>query len=162
MGDRLTKIVVVALLVVLAVYVGQPYVDRLLFSASAPRAVEPRGSLSDLERSTIELFERVSPSVVQVVGRAAALEAAPSEGEGVPAQTGTGFVWDKAGHIVTNNHVVEGTVELAVRLASGQVLRAQVVGTAPNYDLAVIRVDSTRDLPAPIAIGASDDLKVGQ
>src|SRR5712692_8199333 len=78
MGDRLTKIVVVALLVVLAVYVGQPYVDRLLFSASAPRAVEPRGNLSDLERSTIALFERDSPSVVQVVARAAALETSPS------------------------------------------------------------------------------------
>src|SRR6266849_6778253 len=162
MDHRLTRFVLLVLLIVLGVYIAQPYFDRLLYSASTPRAVEPRGSLSDLERSTIELFERVSPSVVQVVGRAAALEAAPSEGEGVPAQTGTGFVWDKAGHIVTNNHVVEGTVELAVRLASGQVLRAQVVGTAPNYDIAVIRVDSTRDLPPPIAVGTSDDLKVGQ
>jgi S1-C subfamily serine protease len=162
MDHRFSRFVVFALLIVLGVYIAQPYIDRLLYSASTPRAVEPRGSLSDLERSTIELFERVSPSVVQVVGRAAALEAAPSEGEGVPAQTGTGFIWDKAGHIVTNNHVVEGTDELAVRLASGQVLRAQVVGMAPNYDLAVIRVDSTRDLPPPIAVGTSDDLKVGQ
>jgi S1-C subfamily serine protease len=162
MGHRLTRFVLLALLIVLGFYIAQPYVDRFLYSASTPRAVEPRGNLSDLERSTIALFERVSPAVVQVVGRTAALEAAPTEGEGVPAQTGTGFVWDKAGHIVTNNHVVEGTDELAVRLASGQVLRAQVVGTAPNYDVAVIGVDSTRDLPAPIAIGASDDLKVGQ
>jgi 2-alkenal reductase len=134
-----------ALLIVLGIYIAQPYFDRLLYSASTPRTVEPRGNLSDLERSTIELFERVSPSVVQVVGRAGGLEAAPSEAEGAPAQTGTGFIWDKAGHIVTNNHVVEGTDQLAVRLASGQVLRARVVGTAPNYDLAVIRVDSTRD-----------------
>jgi 2-alkenal reductase len=162
MDRRFARFAVFALLVVLGVYVAQPYIDRLLYSASTPRAVEPRGSLSDLERSTIALFERASPSVVQVVGRAAALAAAPSEGEGVPAQTGTGFVWDRAGHMVTNNHVVEGTDELAVRLASGQVLRAQVVGTAPNYDVAVLRVDSTRGLPAPIAIGTSDDLKVGQ
>ncbi len=109
MGDRFTKIVVGALLVVLAVYLAQPYVDRLLFSASTPRTVEPRGSLSDLERMTIEIFERVSPSVVQVVGRAGALEAPPSEGENGPTQSGTGFVWDAAGHIVTNDHVVEGT-----------------------------------------------------
>ncbi len=162
MGDRLTKIVVVALLVVLAVYVGQPYVDRLLFSASAPRAVEPRGNLSDLERSTIALFERDSPSVVQVVARAAALETSPAEGEGGQAQSGTGFVWDAAGHIVTNNHVVEGTEAVAVRFASGRVSRATIVGTAPNYDLAVLRVNDTKSLPPPIAIGTSEDLKVGQ
>jgi S1-C subfamily serine protease len=162
MGDRFAKIVVGALLVVLAVYLAQPYVNRLLFSASTPRAVEPRGSLSDIERMSIEIFERVSPSVVQVVGRAGVLEAQPSEGENGPAQSGTGFVWDAAGHIVTNDHVVEGTSSLAVRFASGQVLRAQIVGTAPNYDLAVIRVDNTRALPPPIPIGTSDDLKVGQ
>ncbi len=162
MGDRFSKIVVGALLVVLAVYLAQPYVDRLLFSASTPRTVEPRGSLSDIERMSIEIFERVSASVVQVVGRAGVLEAPPSEGENGPTQSGTGFVWDAAGHIVTNDHVVEGTGSLAVRLATGQVLRAQIVGTAPNYDLAVIRVDNTRSLPPPVPIGTSDDLKVGQ
>jgi S1-C subfamily serine protease len=162
MGDRFSKIVIAALLVVLAIYLAQPYADRLLFSASTPRAVEPRGSLSDIERMSIEIFERVSPAVVQVVGRAGMLEAPQSEGENGPAQSGTGFVWDQAGHIVTNDHVVEGTGSLAVRLASGQVLRAQIVGTAPNYDLAVIRVDNPRSLPPPIAIGTSDDLKVGQ
>jgi 2-alkenal reductase len=72
MGDRLTRILVVALLLVLGVYLAQPYLDRLFYSASTPRAVEPRGSLSDIERTTIEIFERISPSVVQVVGRAGA------------------------------------------------------------------------------------------
>jgi S1-C subfamily serine protease len=162
MGDRLTKIVLVALVVVLAVYVGEPYVDRLLFSASTPRTVEPRGNLADLERSTIALFERDSPSVVQVVGRAAGLDPSAAEGEGGPAQSGTGFVWDAAGHVVTNNHVVEGTEAVAVRFASGRVSRATIVGTAPNYDLAVLRVTDIRSLPPPIAIGTSEDLKVGQ
>jgi 2-alkenal reductase len=162
MGDRLFKIVIAALLVVLAVYVAQPYVDRWLFSASTPRTVEPRGSLSDIERTSIEVFEHASPSVVQVVGRAGALELPQAESENGPAQSGTGFVWDAAGHIVTNDHVVEGTSSLAVRFASGQVLRAHIVGTASNYDLAVIRVDNPRSLPPPIAIGTSDDLKVGQ
>jgi 2-alkenal reductase len=162
MSDRFTKIAFIALFVVLGVYIGQPYVDRLLFSASTPRAVEARGNLSDVERSTIELFERVSPSVVQVVARAGALETTQSEGDSGGAQSGTGFVWDAAGHIVTNDHVVEGTSTVAVRLASGQALRAKIVGTAPNYDLAVLRVDDTRSLPPPIAIGTSEGLKVGQ
>jgi 2-alkenal reductase len=162
MDHRFSRILLVVLLIILGIYVAQPYFDRLLYSQTTPRTVEPRGSLADLERSTIALFERVSPSVVQVVGIGAELETTPAEAEGMPAQTGTGFIWDKAGHIVTNNHVVEGTDRLAVRLASGQAVKAQRVGTAPNYDLAVIRVDSTRDLPPPIAIGTSDDLKVGQ
>ena len=86
MGDRLSKIVIAALLVVLAVYVAQPYVNRWMFSASTPRTIEPRGSLSDLERITIEIFERASPSVVQVVGRAGALDAPQLESENGPAQ----------------------------------------------------------------------------
>jgi S1-C subfamily serine protease len=162
MGDRFMKGILIAILVAVGIYVGQPYFNRLMFSASTPRAIEPRGNLSDLERSTIALFEHVSPSVVQVVARAASLDPSEAENEGGGAQSGTGFVWDAAGHIVTNNHVVEGTDAVVVRLSSGQVLQAQIVGTTPNYDLAVLRVDNTRALPAPIAIGSSDDLKVGQ
>jgi S1-C subfamily serine protease len=161
MGDRLTKIIVFGLLVVLAIYVGQPYVDRFMFSASTPRAIAPRGNLIDLERTTIELFERVSPSVVQVVARHPAHQPMQAEGEGGDA-SGTGFVWDAAGHIVTNDHVVQGSGEVAVRFASGEVRRASIVGTAPNYDLAVLRLDNTRALPPPIPVGTSADLKVGQ
>ncbi|HEY7666439.1 MAG TPA: trypsin-like peptidase domain-containing protein [Xanthobacteraceae bacterium] len=162
MGDRTARILIVALLIVLGFYFGQPYFDRLMYSASTPRAVEPRGSLSEVERTTIDIFQRISPSVVQVVGRAGTMEALPAEGEEVAAQTGTGFIWDGAGHIVTNDHVVEGTSSLAVRLASGRVLHAQIVGTAPNYDVAVIRVNDTHGLPPPVPIGSSEDLKVGQ
>ena len=109
MGDRLTKIVVIALLVVLGVYLAQPYVDRLLFSASTPRTVEPRGALADIERTSIDLFERASPSVVQVVGaRPARSRPRKPRARTAPAQSGTGFIWDAAGHIVTNDHVVAG------------------------------------------------------
>ena len=161
MADRVTRILLIALLVVVGVYVAQPYVDRLLFSATTPRPVQPRGSLADLERTTIELFERDSPSVVQVVARSSAAETLQNEGEGT-AQSGTGFVWDEAGHIVTNDHVVEGTDMVAVRFASGQVSRAKILGTAPNYDLAVLQLDNTRVVPPPLPIGTSADLKVGQ
>ena len=69
---------------------------------------------------------------------------------------------DEAGDIVTNNHVVAGTVELAVRLSSGSVGRADIVGTAPNYDIAVIRLHDPGPLPPPVPVGSSADLKVGQ
>jgi hypothetical protein len=94
MDNRLTRLVLFAVVIVLGIYIAQPYFDRFLYSAYTPRAIEPRGSLSELERSTIELFERDSPSVVQVVGRAGGITSSPSGEEEQRAQTGTGFVWD--------------------------------------------------------------------
>jgi 2-alkenal reductase len=140
-----------------AAFVAEPYVRDFVNTAPAPRAIEPRGELSDLERSTISVFDRDSPSVVQIVGEVTAAESGRAG-----MQTGSGFVWDGAGHIVTNNHVVRGTSTLSVRLASGEVIRADVVGTAPNYDLAVIKITTHGKLPPPLPLGSSADLKVGQ
>ena len=153
-------LILVAVLVLLGVFVAKPYVDRFLFAATTPRAIEPRADLAEAERSTIAIFERVSPSVVQIAGRS---EAGMSslEGEG-GVRSGTGFLWDAAGHVVTNAHVVEGTTTVQVRLASGEVLQGETVGAAPNYDTAVIRLRSSGRLPPPLAIGTSSDLKVGQ
>jgi 2-alkenal reductase len=150
-------------LLLLAAVLVQPYFNEYFFSATAPRAVQARGNLSDAEQGTIQIFNSVAPSVVQVVGRTAASGQTMSEGEDtVGVQTGTGFVWDSAGHIVTNNHVVQGTTALVVRLSSGDVAQAEVVGTTPNYDLAVLRLRDARQLAKPIAIGSSADLQVGQ
>ncbi len=88
------------------------------------------------------------------------------EEQGGGSQTGTGFVWDGAGHIVTNNHVVaaaaQGGGSIAVRLSSGAVSTATLVGAAPSYDLAVIRLGRSAVVPPPLAVGTSADLKVGQ
>ena len=159
MPDRGVRAVWLALLVLAVLFVGRPYIERLMFAATAPRPVEARGNLSDVERTNIEIFERAAPSVIQVAGRATSGEAGdPAEG----VKSGSGFIWDAAGHAVTNNHVVEGVQSLQVRLASGEVSQADIVGTAPDYDLAVIRIRSSRGLPAPLAVGTSADLKVGQ
>jgi 2-alkenal reductase len=130
------------------------------WAAPSARAVEQRGPLSDGEKATIEIFERVSPSVVQVAVRSTANPLMGEEGQG--GASGTGFVWDRDGHLVTNNHVVASGGEIAVRFASGEVTRVDLVGTAPNYDLAVLRIRSVRELPPPVALGSSSDLKVGQ
>ena len=157
MQERATRIIIVVAAVLLALVVLQPYVSGYLFSAREPRPVAARGDLSDFEQSTIRVFENVAPSVVQVV----ALQGRGRAG-GEPAGSGTGFIWDAAGHVVTNNHVVENGSSFVVRLASGEVLPAEVVGRAPNYDLAVLRVQRRGGLPAPVPVGRSADLKVGQ
>jgi 2-alkenal reductase len=168
MQHRAARFILLAFLVVFGIWLARPYIEYRLYAQTTPHVVAARGNLADYERATIEIFEKVSPSVVQVVGRAGGEggmvggPASPSQGgEEGGAQSGTGFVWDAAGNIVTNDHVVQGTSELAVRFASGEVVRASIVGTAPNYDLAVIRVTGAR-LPPPIAVGSSADLKVGQ
>lgn len=161
--DRTVRYVLLAVVLVLAVMLAQPWIQQLFYSATEPRAIEPRGNLAEWEKTTIAIFNRVSPSVVQVAGRAGGdtfAGAEPDEQNG-GAQTGTGFVWDAAGHIVTNAHVVQGASEIAVRLANGEVARATVRGMAPNYDLAVLRIPA-RSLPPPIPIGSSGDLQVGQ
>jgi S1-C subfamily serine protease len=160
MNSRFFRFVVVFALLLLAAQVAQPYLTRLMFAQTTPRPIEARMNLSEAERSIITLFERVSPSVVQVVGRQNNEDLASEEEAGV--QSGTGFVWDGAGNIVTNNHVISGINEVVVRLASGEVIPADIVGTAPNYDLGVVRLRNPRQLPPAIAIGSSADLKVGQ
>jgi 2-alkenal reductase len=125
------------------------------------RTVDQRGPLSEAERANIELFERVSPSVVQVAARSVAGNPL-DEDEGAGAASGTGFVWDNNGHVVTNNHVVQNGNEVAVKFASGEVAQAEVIGVAPNYDLAVLRIKNARQLPPPVALGSSNELKVGQ
>jgi 2-alkenal reductase len=123
-------------------------------AASHARAIEP---LSDRERSTIALFERASPSVVGITTLIDVND--PSK---FRMDTGSGFIWDGSGNIVTNEHVVHGADTIEIALASGERLVATIVGVAPNYDLAVVRVKDQSHLPAPIAIGRSAELKVGQ
>jgi 2-alkenal reductase len=159
MQDRITRVVMIAVTVLLALFVLQPYVSSYLFAAREPRPTAPRGDLADFERTTISVFEAVAPSVVQVV--AVSGRGGPTT-EAEPSASGTGFVWDAAGHIVTNDHVVANGPSFVVRLASGEVLPARIVGQAPNYDLAVLRLERQGRLPAPVSVGSSADLKVGQ
>ena len=163
MRDRLSRIALTVAVLLLAAFVAEPYIARFLYSEEGPRTVTPRGDLAPYERSTVELFERASPSVVHVyaVSRASRSRLSGDEnGEG--QQTGTGFVWDAAGHVVTNNHVVQNAGPIAVRLSSGEIVPATIVGTAPNYDLAVLQLGRVRQPPPPIALGSSAALKVGQ
>lgn len=159
-----SRFLIVLLAIAIGIYLLRPTVERLLFAETQPRAIEARGNLAEFEKLTVDIFQRAAPSVVQVAGRAAAAspEMFAEQDNGGGVQGGTGFVWDRAGHIVTNNHVVQGASDLQVRFSTGEVARAQLVGGSANYDLAVIRVTDVRNLPPPLPIGTSADLKVGQ
>ena len=148
------------LLALATLWVGEPYVRDFLLAEDEPRPVVARGSLSEFEEQAIAVFESASPSVVYVFTERAAggvFGLSP-----VSVGTGSGFLWDKAGHVVTNNHVVEGASRVAVRLDDGQTIPARVVGTAPRYDLAVLQLGRTRDPLTPLPVGTSSDLRVGQ
>ena len=113
----------------------------------------------------VNIYKRVNPSVVHI--RATSLmdtEGMPvPEGEPFYEQgTGSGFVYDTEGHIVTNNHVVSGSEELQVSFPDGTTVAARVVGTDPDSDLAVIRVELASGKLAPLELGNSDELEVGQ
>ncbi|NML14513.1 S1C family serine protease [Azohydromonas caseinilytica] len=126
-----------------------------------PRAVAPRGPLDSDERNNIDVFKRVSPSVVNITSLALQRDFFSLNVAQVPTGTGTGFVWDDAGHIVTNFHVIQEANAARVTLADQSSYRAELVGAFPDRDLAVLRIQSKTKL-TPLALGASRDLQVGQ
>jgi 2-alkenal reductase len=145
-------------LVLATLWIGHQIVRDAVFTAAEPRPVTPRGTLAEFEQQNIQIFERLAPSVAYIFTRAGSrLFGSPASGG-----AGSGFIWDRAGHVVTNNHVVEGASEVAVRLESGDAIAASIVGTAPDYDLAVLRLKNPPGSLQPIPIGTSADLQVGQ
>ena len=113
-----------------------------------------------LEEQVIAVYETGGPSVVNITNRSIVydmyMQPVPQEG------SGSGFVYDGEGHIVTNFHVVEGADQLLVTLANGKEYEADLVGQDPTNDLAVIRIAAGGDLPSPLPLTDSDVLRVGQ
>ncbi|MBS0588436.1 MAG: trypsin-like peptidase domain-containing protein [Proteobacteria bacterium] len=127
-----------------------------------PRVVQARGNLAEDEKSTIELFENSRDSVVFITTRQRVMDAWTRNIFSVPSGTGSGFIWDDSGHIITNLHVVKGASEATVRLADGRDYKASLVGASPAHDIAVLKIGIGFQQPVPVPIGTSHDLKVGQ
>ncbi|WP_457595551.1 S1C family serine protease [Hydrogenimonas sp.] len=140
-----------------------PWIEELIVARQAqPRPVTPRGDLSEEEKATIELFERTKDSVVFIATTQAVIDPWSRNIYNIPKGTGSGFVWDRAGHIVTNYHVIAGASEARVRLSDGRDYHAVLIGASPRHDLAVLRINVPVRRPQPVMIGTSHDLKVGQ
>jgi S1-C subfamily serine protease len=121
----------------------------------------PPGLLED-ERNTIEVFRRVSRSVVYITSTETRRNMFTLDIFEIPVGSGSGFVWDGRGHVVTNFHVVRGASRLSVTLADGSVHDAELVGVEQFKDLAVLRISADAALLQPIEPGDSDQLVVGQ
>ncbi|KAG5534931.1 hypothetical protein RHGRI_022894 [Rhododendron griersonianum] len=130
-------------------------------SASAFVVTTARKLQSD-ELATVRLFQENTPSVVYITNLAVRQDAFTLDVLEVPQGSGSGFVWDKVGHIVTNFHVIRGASDLKVTLSDQTTYDAKVVGFDQDKDVAVLRVDAPKDKLRPIPIGVSSDLLVGQ
>jgi S1-C subfamily serine protease len=129
---------------------------------AAPRVIVARGDLAGDEKSTIELFERSKGSVVYITTSDRVRDPWTRNMFDIPKGTGTGFVWDERGDVVTNYHVVASGARARVRLNDGRDYAAALVGASAVHDLAVLRIGVAVKRPPPLPIGASRDLKVGQ
>ena len=126
-----------------------------------PPPADAMALLDAEEAVVVYLYEQAGPSVVHITSRSQVVDfwrgVVPQEG------TGSGFIYDSAGYIVTNNHVIDGASEIEVVLVDGTSLAAQVVGADSYYDLAVLKVDAgDAVLPPPLPLGEADVLRVGQ
>lgn len=126
-----------------------------------PLAKAP-GELGAEELATIAVFEKAARSVVFITNTAIRRGPFSLDLFEVPQGSGSGFVWNKAGHIVTNFHVVYGADAINVVLADGADHPAKVVGADPDHDLAVLQIQAPAETLVPLPIGSSRDLRVGQ
>jgi S1-C subfamily serine protease len=130
-------------------------------SSDGIRAVTPRGDLADVEKTQIAIHRSAAASVVHVTSLA-------EQNNGlfdpvvVRQGSGSGIIWDSAGHIVTNFHVIEKSNRWKVILHDRTVTEAKLVGVAPHSDVAVLKIKAKKSTLKPIAVGTSADLQVGQ
>ncbi len=124
--------------------------------------IADRKGLNKSELATIKLFEKATPSVAFITTSNVRKNYWSQNVTEIPRGTGSGFVWDEDGHIITNFHVIQGADRAQVTLADQTTWSATLVGYAPEKDLAVLKIDAPDNLLEPIPVGSSDDLLVGQ
>jgi S1-C subfamily serine protease len=126
------------------------------------RPVEARGDLANDEQNTIDIFRNSAPSVVYITSIALRRNLFSLNVHEIPQGTGSGFIWDKQGRIVTNYHVISDASRLEVTLADQSTWKAVLVGASPDRDIAVLQISAPADKLRPLALGESKNLLVGQ
>jgi len=134
----------------------------LLNPTAEPQAVVARGNLTEDEKANIEVFKEASPSVVYITTSDVARDFFSLDPVEIRRGSGSGFIYDRDGHIVTNMHVLLDSTKVTITLADRSPWPARLVGLAGEKDLAVLKIDAPADRLKPINIGTSTDLQVGQ
>lgn len=164
--SHLTKILAVLLIIVAGALaftvLQQRRVQEQVTYEPRPIAQRPDDRLGADEQDTIEVFSKFSRSVVHITTLASRRDRITMDVTEIPSGTGSGFVWDQTGHIVTNFHVVQEGDRATVTLNDGSTYAASIVGAAPDKDIAVLRIDAPAAKVLPLPIGQSANLKVGQ
>lgn len=143
--------------------IGKPLGSTYDGPEGRPRPVMPApAELGPDERSTMAVFERATKSVVFIANTAVQRDPWSFNLFEVPQGSGSGFIWNTQGHIVTNFHVVYGATSITVTLADRTEQKAKVVGADPDHDLAVLQIQAQEKSLSPVTIGTSHDLRVGQ
>jgi S1-C subfamily serine protease len=130
--------------------------------SSHRRAIDSITYLTNSEQATIDLFEKSAPSVCYITTLNQQRDYWSRNITEIPAGSGSGFIWDKQGHIITNFHVLQNATKFKVTLSDRTIWDATIVGVEPNKDLAVIKIDAPASKLTPIPVGQSSTLKVGQ
>jgi S1-C subfamily serine protease len=164
--SALTKVLALLLLVVAGALVftviqQRRQTQQIVNYEPKPIAQRPDDKLGADEQTTIDVFEKFSRSVVHVTSLASRRNLMTLDVTEIPQGTGTGFVWDQQGHIVTNFHVVAGGDRASVTLNDGSTYAATIIGTAPDKDIAVLHIDAPASKMLPLPVGQSSTLKVG-
>ncbi len=160
-----TSIAVVIALCLLAVLLTkQSWVGSAVLTdpRAAPRQIAARGDLAPQEKSTIALFRQASPSVVHITAIAVQRDLFTLKPYQIPEGTGSGFIWDTSGNVITNFHVIQNADAAQVTLSDQSNWKAKLVGAAPDKDLAVLKIDAPANRLPAIPVGTSKDLQVGQ
>ena len=140
---------------------GKHEIDELNLETSETEESEDT-DLKPYELETIKIFEDAAPSVAFITTTSLRRDFFTRNVMEIPKGTGSGFVWDNNGNIVTNFHVIQGADKAQVTLADQTSYEAELVGVAPEKDLAVLRIDAPIEKLSPISVGKSDNLLVGQ
>jgi len=142
---------------------GQPLGPKHQGPEVRPRPVAPPPSeLGADERATMAVFEKATKSVVFISNTAIQRDFWSLDIMEVPQGSGSGFVWNTQGHIVTNFHVIYGASSIKVTLADRSEYRAALIGADPDHDLAVLQIQAPDEALVPVTVGTSHDLRVGQ
>lgn len=159
MTDKnLFRVIIVGMVAAAVFWFGAQLVQNFLLISTDMRPVTPRGELAGFEQTAADVFQSAAPSVVYIFTER---QGFTPFGARTQRGTGSGFVWDRGGHIITNNHVIEGADSIFVRFDSGTTSPAEMVGTSPDHDLAVLRVSRPANQLQPVPIGQSSNLRVG-